>query len=73
MLKTKTNLCAEVTFHDVTSWGKPRTLEYMPSFLEYYSAETGGKMALSSAAQKPGNPHTLVITLAGLRAADITR
>lgn len=45
----------------------------MPSFLEYYNLKAGGSMALSSASQKPGSPHTLVITPAGLRAADITR
>ena len=73
MLKRKANYYAEMAFHDTTSWEKPRTLQDMPSFLEHYNPKAGGSMALSSASRNPGSPHTLVITSAGLRAADITR
>lgn len=64
---------SETAFHDTTSWEKPRTLQNMPSFLEHFNPKEGGSMALSSALQKPGSPHTLVITSAGMRAADIAR
>lgn len=67
------NLYAETAFHDTTSWVKPRTLQDMPSFLEHYNPKVGSSLALSSASKNPGSPHTLVITSAGLRAADITR
>lgn len=63
----------ETAFHDTTSWTKPRTLQALPSFLEHYSPKAGKSIALSSASEQPGSPHTLVITSAGLRAADITR
>ena len=71
--RSRLNLYAETAFHDTTSWAKPRTLQDMPNFLEHYSRKGAGSLALSSASQKPGSPHTLVITSAGLRAADITR
>lgn len=73
MLKIKAKHFAETAFHDTTSWEKPRTLQNMPSFLEHFNPKEGGSMALSSALQKPGSPHTLVITSAGMRAADIAR
>ncbi|CAD6592940.1 MAG: hypothetical protein ASARMPRED_006854 [Alectoria sarmentosa] len=64
---------SETAFVDITSWKKPRTLQNMPSFLEQYNPKAGGDMTLPSASRQPGNPHTLVITSAGLRAANITR
>ena len=67
------NVGPETAFHNTAAWGKPRTLQDMPSFLEHYSPNAGNSMALSSAPQNLGSPHTLVITSAGLRAADITR
>lgn len=45
----------------------------MPSFLENYNPKARGRLALSSASQNLGSPHTLVVTSAALRAADIAR
>jgi protein CMS1 len=55
---------------DTTSWDKPRTLASLPSFLEKYS---GNSTKLWSASKKNGAPHTIIVTAAGLRAADIAR
>jgi len=48
-------------------------LQDMPDFLDHYSSRPSGNKSLSSASKQNGSPHTLVITSAGLRAADITR
>jgi protein CMS1 len=55
---------------DTTSWDKPRTLDTLPSFLEKFS---GNSTKLWSASKKNGTPHTIIVTAAGLRAADIAR
>jgi hypothetical protein len=55
---------------DTTSWEKPRTLDNLPSFLEKYS---GNAAKLWSASKKNGAPHTIIVTAAGLRAADLAR
>ncbi|OAX80813.1 hypothetical protein ACJ72_04844 [Emergomyces africanus] len=63
----------EHAFLDTTSWKSPRKLENLPSFLKVYSRNKGSPDSLSTAPEENGSPHTIVITLAGLRAADITR
>lgn len=60
----------ESAIKDTTDWSEERTLQKLPDFLSYYSA---GLQELRSAPKQKGSPHTLVITSAGLRAADITR
>ncbi|KAL1959603.1 hypothetical protein VTO42DRAFT_1638 [Malbranchea cinnamomea] len=61
----------ESAFLDTSSWESKRTLENLPSFLKAYTPKKGS--VLSTASETKGSPHTLVITSAGLRAADITR
>ena len=63
----------EKAFRDTTGWEKQRLLEDLPNFLEYYSSKSQQKKNLSMASKKKGAPHTIVVTSAGLRAADITR
>ncbi|OJD28563.1 hypothetical protein ACJ73_00004 [Blastomyces percursus] len=63
----------EQAFLDTTSWKSPRKLENLPAFLKVYSRKKGSPDPLSTAPEAKGSPHTIVITLAGLRAADITR
>lgn len=60
---------------DTTGWDKPRNLENLPSFLERYSRSKRGKgkNKLSDAHEGKGQPHTLVVAGAGLRAAELTR
>jgi protein CMS1 len=53
---------------DTTSWNKDRNLENLPGFLQSMA-----KHDLLKTSKKPGRPHTLVVTGAGLRAADMTR
>ncbi|CZR58403.1 uncharacterized protein PAC_08295 [Phialocephala subalpina] len=55
---------------DTTSWNNPRTLDNLPGFLEKFA---GNSTKLWSASKKNGAPHTIVVTAAGLRAADIAR
>ncbi|PGH26708.1 hypothetical protein AJ80_01654 [Polytolypa hystricis UAMH7299] len=61
----------EQAFLDTSSWQSSRNLENLPSFLKAHVPKKGA--SLSIAPEETGSPHTLVITLAGLRAADITR
>jgi len=42
----------------------------LPDFLEKFA---GNPKKLSSSNKKNGSPHTIIITAAGLRAADIAR
>jgi len=55
---------------DTTSWTEMRNLEKLPDFLEQFAAEPE---RLSEAPKAKGSPHTIVVTGAGLRAADIVR
>lgn len=48
-------------------------LKNLPEFLEHYSSGGGGHKFLSSSPEQAGSPHTIVVTSAGLRAADIAR
>ncbi len=48
-------------------------LKNLPDFLEHYSSRGAGHEFLSSSAKQAGSPHTIVVTSAGLRAADIAR
>ena len=48
-------------------------LKNLPDFLEHYSSKGGGHKALSPSSKEAGSPKTIVITSAGLRAADIVR
>ena len=73
MLVIRSNVLLEQAFLDTSSWDMPRTLENLPSFLERFSLNAGSPRNLSVASKKKGAPHTIVITSAGLRAADITR
>ena len=58
---------------DTTSFPKPRTTDALPDFLEHFAGTTKRKKKLSQSLPSAGSPHTLVITGAGLRAADLTR
>jgi len=64
---------AEKAFLDTSSWAKPRELSSLPEFLEHYSTTPGKAKNLSSSSKLKGAPHTIVVTGAGLRAADLTR
>lgn len=55
---------------DTTSWTKTRTAENLPEFLEAFAEDP---KALSEASKEKGAPHTIVVTGAGLRAADLVR
>ncbi|KAL5337566.1 U3-containing 90S pre-ribosomal complex subunit-domain containing protein [Aspergillus crustosus] len=57
-------------FLDTSSFTSARTLKELPDFLKAFSPK-GASIASSS--EQKGTPHTLVISPAGLRAADIVR
>ena len=48
-------------------------LKNLPEFLEHYNSNRGGHKLLASSLEQAGSPHTIVVTSAGLRAADIAR
>ncbi|KAL8733614.1 MAG: hypothetical protein Q9166_002023 [cf. Caloplaca sp. 2 TL-2023] len=57
---------------DTSEWEQER-LEYgLPSFLMHF-AHLEGRSDLSGAPKTPGSPHTLVLTGAALRAAELSR
>ena len=58
---------------DTSGWEQPRDLLHFPAYLKHYASDHSGSTALSAASKKKGSPHTLVVTSAGLRAADIAR
>ena len=60
-------------FIDTTDWEQPRVLEKLPLFIEKFSLNADEPKELYEAPQGKGMPHTIVVTAAGLRAADITR
>ncbi|KAH8601954.1 U3-containing 90S pre-ribosomal complex subunit-domain containing protein [Bisporella sp. PMI_857] len=55
---------------DTTTFDQPRNLDNLPSFLEKFA---GNSTKLWSASKKNGSPHTIIVTAAGLRAADLAR
>ncbi|KAI1392551.1 U3-containing 90S pre-ribosomal complex subunit-domain containing protein [Hypoxylon trugodes] len=54
---------------DTTSFDKTRSLDNLPDFLEQFA----DPKKLSEAPKQNGSPHTIIVTGAGLRAAEITR
>lgn len=53
---------------DTSSWNRPRATMTIPAFLKKYAGEN-----LSSAPEEKGCPHTIIVTGAALRAADLAR
>lgn len=69
----KLTYCVERTFTDTSSWNKPRTLRNLPEYLNQFGRKGTNQNELSSAPESSGSPHTLVVTAAGLRAAETAR
>ncbi|KAI0450328.1 U3-containing 90S pre-ribosomal complex subunit-domain containing protein [Xylaria acuta] len=55
---------------DSSSFSEPRNLENLPAFLE---AHAENPKALGDAPKENGSPHTIIVTGAGLRAAEVAR
>ncbi|KAL7620957.1 Protein cms1 [Parahypoxylon ruwenzoriense] len=55
---------------DTTSFQEIRTLDNLPAFLEQFADDA---KQLGSAPKQNGSPHTIIVTGAGLRAAEIVR
>lgn len=64
------NKNVDSAFLDTSSFTSPRKLEQLPEFLKSFSAKGAD---LSKSSEKNGTPHTLVISGAALRAADVVR
>ncbi|KAL4973766.1 U3-containing 90S pre-ribosomal complex subunit-domain containing protein [Aspergillus desertorum] len=60
----------EAAFLDTSSFTSPRTLEKLPDFLKAFSPRG---VTLSDSSEQKGTPHTIVVSPAGLRAADVVR
>ncbi|ORY60505.1 U3-containing 90S pre-ribosomal complex subunit-domain containing protein [Pseudomassariella vexata] len=58
------------SIHDTTSWLEDRTLTKLPGFLEKFAKKPED---LGKAPKQKGSPHTIIVTGAGLRAADVVR
>lgn len=58
---------------DSTTWRDQRNLDHLPGFIENFTTYNAKDIPLNEAARDKGSPHTLVVTGAGLRAADLTR
>ncbi|PWY82257.1 hypothetical protein BO70DRAFT_336708 [Aspergillus heteromorphus CBS 117.55] len=58
-------------FLDTSSFQSSRNLEQIPTFLKAFSPKNGAELAKAS--EQKGTPHTLVISVSGLRAADTVR
>lgn len=69
--RTLTDLPLEAgDIKDTTSWEKIRTKENLAEFLEAFAKDT---KKLEEAPKANGAPHTLIVTSAGMRAADLVR
>ena len=73
MLQIVTEIGIEKAFVDTSDWGVPRLLLNLPEFLDRFCNQPGQTKNISLASEKKGAPHTIVVTSAGLRAANITR
>ena len=62
--------CAANAITDSTVFTEQRTLEKLPDFLGSFCKNPD---SLAKASKKKGNPHSIIVTGAGLRAADIVR
>ncbi|KAL3436788.1 U3-containing 90S pre-ribosomal complex subunit-domain containing protein [Aspergillus tetrazonus] len=60
----------ESAFLDTSSFTSSRTLEKLPDFLKAFSPKG---VNLSDSSEQKGTPHTIVVSPAGLRAADVVR
>ncbi|KAL8896485.1 MAG: hypothetical protein Q9192_003078 [Flavoplaca navasiana] len=58
---------------DTKEWDQDRLAANLPDFLIYCAQQNQKSTDLSQAPAKPGSPHTLVLTSAALRAADLSR
>ncbi|TID17108.1 replication regulator protein [Venturia nashicola] len=55
---------------DTSSWEEPRTLDNLPKFLKHFAKP---KEELNVAPADNGSPHTILVALSGIRAAEVTR
>ncbi|RJE23218.1 hypothetical protein PHISCL_04471 [Aspergillus sclerotialis] len=66
------DLCvSDSVFRDTTSFNSTRSLDQLATFLKTFSPDSGA--GLSKSSEETGTPHTLVISPAALRAADVVR
>jgi protein CMS1 len=56
------------TLRDSTSWSQPRSSDKLVEFLTQQ-----GTAIKTTPADPPGAPHTIIVTLSGIRAADVCR
>ncbi|KAL8972507.1 MAG: hypothetical protein Q9183_000518 [Haloplaca sp. 2 TL-2023] len=63
----------EAAILDSSEWSGERRLQSLPDFLLAFVQRGTASNNLESASKRPGEPHTLIITAAGLRAAELTR
>ncbi|KAL9068191.1 MAG: hypothetical protein Q9157_006581 [Trypethelium eluteriae] len=64
---------SERAVRDTSDWSFPRTSDTLPQYLEHFTDGPDAVTRLSNAPESCGHPHTIVVTAAGLRAADLAR
>lgn len=73
LLEKRSSCSAENAILDTSGWDQERLLQFFPSFLEHFAQSSGASASLAVAPEKPGTPHTLVLTAAALRAVELVR
>ncbi|KAL8854885.1 MAG: hypothetical protein Q9221_000391 [Calogaya cf. arnoldii] len=63
----------ESAIFDSSEWQQDRLATNLPDFITYCAQRNGMSTDLSRSPKKPGSPHTLVLTGAALRAAELSR
>ncbi|KAI9885393.1 MAG: hypothetical protein M1823_002820 [Watsoniomyces obsoletus] len=72
-LELEDKFIPEAAWHDTSSWDPRRDLDHLGDYLEHFCPARGKKSGLAWAPNAQGAPHTLMITGAALRAADLSR
>ena len=63
--------CIEDVFADTSEWGMLHTMENLPLFMDYFIRDSSQHKRFLQQRKMIGVPHTLVVTSAGYRAADL--
>ncbi len=71
--KTDANSSIEAAWQDTSSWDHRRDLTHLGDYLKHFCSGRPEQPGLAWAPTARGAPHTLMITGAALRAADLSR
>ena len=72
-VQAKREAFSETAWLDSASWEQSRHLENLGKFLERFCRNSNRSAPLAWAPEGPGTPHTIMLTGAALRAANLAR